>query len=69
MEERRSHDIEYGELKQAVKNVCQKVDLIINNHLPHIQERLDKLYYWIIGLLVAVLLQLLGIVAILVTKR
>jgi len=58
-----------GKIEERVRNVEENLEKVMTNHLPHIQDRLDKLdakLGWILTALIAVLFSL---VANLIQKR
>ena len=49
-------EAEYKYLTKTVDAIDAKVDQILENHLPHIQQAVDKLgnrFWWLITLLIA----------------
>lgn len=49
------------QIHERVKGLEVKVDTIMNNHLPHIQKKVDKVndkLWWLIGLFITGLISL-----------
>lgn len=65
MEEQNTNGNGYfkGNIDARVRNLEENVEKIMENHLPHIQDRLDKLdakLGWILTALIGVLLSLVA---------
>jgi len=59
------HDTELLLVKKDVKHVGTRVDLILDNHLPHLQsgvdqanDRINKLLFWMVMLLAGIIVSI-----------
>ena len=66
MEETNGNGYFKGNVEARICKVEKDIDSILTNHLPHIQDRLDKIQMWIIGLLGTTIA---GLLYIILTKR
>lgn len=54
-EKNNKQDLEIQKLDLTLKNVCVKVDKILDNHLPHLHRKVDKILWLIITTSIAII--------------
>jgi len=55
-------------IKELKQYVDDKWSEFITNHFCHLRSKVDRIYIWLIAGLITLVLNLIGIIAILITK-
>lgn len=56
-------------IKELKQYVDDKWSEFITNHFCHLRKKVDQIYIWLIGFLIALVLNLIGVIVILVRNR
>ena len=55
-------EVQYGNMKDSMGRIETSIETIQNNHLPHIHGRIDAMKSWLIGVMVTLCINLIGVI-------
>lgn len=61
--------LEKKQEKITAEAVYELLEQFIANHFCHLREKVDRIYVWIIGMFIALILDLLGLILLLITRK